>query len=455
MFLLRLGGRCLGLLRLAEPRLQRVDIAFDVFQPIALRQPHRRRLGGLGANDQPIPAPQVALLRHQSCADRQPALQAVAVLRRGDEADGRQAQAQGVGRLDVRRQGFDTQRTQVDVRRLRFEVLGPEGQGLRLRALRQRQVEVVAQGGGQGQFVALFRLDLIEHGRTIGLAARLAAAGQDLRQAAGLGRHAAQAVFGFARRLARLGLGIDQRYAIAFQGVGRLARRFHVGLGFGRFGLEAVERGIVEAAQHLAVAVGGGQLRAQPIEARLGFLQPRRFQALALGLRGLFGRQDFDGAVGRDTRLFGGGQGGAQFRFARWGFVDLGLDTGEGGLQPFDLDRAVGRQVAFAFEIGAQALQVGLQPFDLAGRLLFLQVEPLLLDAEAVHHGRGDLFLLAQRGNGLVGGQGRGLGRRSGAPGLLDAGGLRLHVGSGGFELGAGLQPAGVDDRLLQGSDLG
>ncbi len=454
MLFLRLGCGRLGLLRLGELRLERVDLALDLFQPVALGQAHGRGLGRLGADDQPVPAPQVAVLRHQARADRQLGLQAIAV-GRFDDADGRQAQGQRRRCLNVGRQRRDAEDRQVDMRRARYEVLAPEGEACLAVALRQAEIEVVAQGGRQGQFKPLVRLDLVEHRPGVFTGAWFGASGQDLRQAARLGGETAEPIFDLAHALARLGLGIDEADTVAFDDVQRLARRLGFDLTLVGIGLELVEGGIVERAQDFAVAVGIGQLRAQTIEARLGFLETRGFQTLAFGLGGLLGGHDFDIAVGLDAGGFGGVERGLQLRFARWRFPDFRLDTRHGRLQPLDLNRAVGRQIAFTLEIGTQAIKFALEPFDLGAGLLFLEIEPFLFDAQSMHHGGGDRFFLTQRGDGFVGVDGLGLSRGGSPRRFFDTQRLRLHVGRGGFKGRARFLPLGVDDRLLQGADFG
>ncbi len=124
-------------------------------------------------------------------------------------------------------------------------------------------------------------------------------------------------------------------------------------------------------------------------------------------------------------------------------------------MQALDLGRAVRRQVDFALEVTLQAVEIALEPFDFAGRLLLFEVEAFLLDVEAVHDCGGDGLFFAQRRDGLVGGQGLGLGGRGRACRQFDARRLRLHVGDGAFQQAARFQPLGVKDGALQGADFG
>ncbi len=75
-------------MRLGEFRLDRIDLSFKLVEAIALRQADGGGFRGLGADDQPIPAPQIAFLGDEARTDRQLRLQAVAIAL-GHDADGR------------------------------------------------------------------------------------------------------------------------------------------------------------------------------------------------------------------------------------------------------------------------------------------------------------------------------------------------------------------------------
>ncbi len=149
--------------------------------PGALRQSHSGRLGCLGANDQAVPAPQVAFLRDQPCTDGKLALQTVAILTRY-YADGGEAQGQRSRGAHRSTQRCHAQSGNINLLGLALEILAPEGQRRLDILFRQAEVQVVTERGGQGQFIAFVGANGIEYRRAF-----LPHGRQDLRQTARLG----------------------------------------------------------------------------------------------------------------------------------------------------------------------------------------------------------------------------------------------------------------------------
>ena len=125
--------------------VQNLDLAFHLDQPGLLFQADGGGLGRIGPSGEPVPPPEIALLRNQSAARGEPGLQPVAVgpVDHGGEGD---AGGERGGRLyksgERRCAGGPRRRPRVTA--------APKRRGRSV----QRGLQVVANGGGQRPLIA-------------------------------------------------------------------------------------------------------------------------------------------------------------------------------------------------------------------------------------------------------------------------------------------------------------
>ncbi len=185
----------LGLSGLACGRGQLLNLGLHLLQPGLLREPYGRGPGSLGAGDEAVPAPEVALAGDQPHAGLQVLLQPGSVVP-GDQA--REGQARGeLGRgAHHGGQGFDA------FRPLRLGRLGPAPIGRSL--LVEGGVEVVAERRRQGGLAAAFGRDGVHRAAE----AVLALGRQQLGEAPRLGLQSSELVLGLAGGVAGGDLGL-------------------------------------------------------------------------------------------------------------------------------------------------------------------------------------------------------------------------------------------------------
>src|SRR5690606_17479734 len=266
------GGGGLRVARRLRLGRQLLDVGLDLGQARLLLHAYGRGLLGLGLGGEAVPAPEVALARDQAAAWGEHALQPLAVLARRDGGEG---EAGGERRRCADQRGERA----TALRPSRRGRLGaaPEDGGIAV----EGRLQIVAQGGGQGDLVAAFRTHLLQ-GRGEAAAPLW---GDDLGQRPRLGGQAAELFVQLAGRLAAFEFGGARRGAL-------LLGRLHGGAGRGEGGL------------------GPGEFGASC----LGFRRDRRAQALALSL-GLVERAA--GAREAVLRLLDAGAGGPAARLLR------------------------------------------------------------------------------------------------------------------------------------------
>ena len=293
----------------AKPRevLTRRDaLGLDLAEAIALGQPPRGGRGGVGRRRESVPAPDVALARHEHLAWPQSGAQAMALLL-VDDADLLQPSPQRRGRLHEGRERRDAEGKRRIAVRLDQR---PMRRGRRVR----RGVEVLAQSRAERRLIALLGDHLVEDRRVFrvrGLeqfaqGARLGL--EALRFAFGGGERSAAALLGFARPRMSITRGAELHFASRndFLGRGHLGAR---GIEIGKprfFALEPFE--IAEHAREL----GFEPRRAARLllrGARGGGTRGRGFGQGLLRLR--------QGGIARRKLGLGGRQAIAQRRFQR------------------------------------------------------------------------------------------------------------------------------------------
>ncbi|GAD60236.1 hypothetical protein MBEBAB_2486 [Brevundimonas abyssalis TAR-001] len=435
------GGGLLGGLDGVEGGLVPVDLRLQLGQAGALLQPDGGGAGRLGPGHEAVPAEQVALNRHQTGAHGQTLGQVRRGLPRGDPAP---AQA---GRQLRRRRDLPGQRLHAVRPRGRRRVrTGPVGRGAGV----QGRVQIVAQRGGQRGFIAPLGPHLIQRRGKVALGG-----GQQLGQPPRLGLQAAQPVLQLAGFLPRFGLRAGGVAPGGFGGLHSLAggaQVFQRGVQRGA-GLGDLWR--LQRAQRLPLAVGVVEGLAGAGDTGLGVTLAGR---LGVGA-GLHGGQrsglTLHLAVGGGAGLFRRLQSSLKLRAPLGRGGDLGLYGfqigGEAGQLPF----GVGGGVLFALRVGGDARLIRGYPRDLVPRGLFGHVQPVPLQGGAVQQGGGDRVFLPGGLEGLLGGQGGGLGA-GGVPCGLGHRLIRLgQLSLRGLGRHAGVVPAHIEQGCLQRADLG
>ena len=423
-----------------------LGLALEIAEPVLFGEPARGRGRRLGGGDKAVPAPQVALARDEPLADFEIGGQAVAGVAR-NHPDLGEAARQGGRRRDPRRERLDA----VGQRRI-----GPETghqrpvDGGRLVG---RRVEVVAERRPERRLVAARDADRIDDRSetVVGAGADEPRQGsrlrlQRLRLALGLGERGAgggllvarlrlallgerRRLLGRVQRLGKLGGGLGAAFVLGLgEAVG--VERLEIARDGGVFGLEPGETA--------ALLGGGGAERvAARIKVGRGGL---RLIELGLGGGERAGRRLLpDARLGRDVA-------GAVKRLGEARVL---------GLEPRQDRGGVGDQRLFALEVAGELrrapLELGLAP----GRALFLRLEGLAGDGDALQR-RGAARLLVAQARQFGCGQrlqARRLALGAGALGDVEEVGVELlrRLGKGGL----GLAPGDEMSQRLVAADVG
>src|SRR5690606_23185822 len=299
-----LHAGCGGGLRLARRlglRRQGLDVGLDLGQPRLLLHAHGGGLLGLGLGGEAVPAPEVALARDQAAARGQQALQPLAVLARHDGGEG---------------QACGERRRRADQRGERTGPLGPGRRGGVGAAPERRRFgveggfQVVAEGGGQGGFVAALGPDFLQGRGEAAPALR----GDDLGQGRRLGGQAAELLVQLAGRFAGFEFGGARRGALLLGRLDGGAGGGEGGLGAGEFGARRLGFRRDRGPQALALGLGLVERAARAGEAGLGLLDAGAGGPPARLLGGVLGGERLDRGVGVRAGGVGGLDRGLQLR---------------------------------------------------------------------------------------------------------------------------------------------
>ncbi len=360
------------------------QLAFDFGKAAALRQPPRRAGLRVSRGDKTVPAPQIAVARHQPLAGLQRARETRARFA-VDEADLRQPARQLRRGLHIARQRLDARR-QGGVARIGSDRVPVHGRGGI-----DRHVEIIAQRRAQRLFVALFHGDIIDHRRP--QIARLQR--QHLVERLGLGFQPLRALF----RLAQCGL---RGFKLGARHIARRLRGDGGGFGFGQRHLRAFDRGgersILGASQRRQLGLDRINFA---VEARDALAMLTRGVLVLLPLRGqrrerrseigenLFRRSK---CIGRfsDARISTAAPVGIGARF----FAD-GLFLGG---QPGERCFGIGCEPLLALDVAGKLHQAHVKLGDTVLGACLLAVEVLLRDVETMESGAGARLGLAQFG---------------------------------------------------------
>ncbi len=361
------------------------QFAFDRFEPAALGEPARRAGGGVGGDGKTVPAPQIAIARDEPLAGLEHRRKARAV-RAFNHADLREPTRQ------FRRRGDELSERGCIFRQDRIGWIERRAGPAHRRGRVHRRIEVVAQRCAQRLLVSFGDGQRVHHRRP----QIFALDGEQLADGLGFGFQSLHAPLGGGERLAG---GVDLVARLRERGFRAARGGFRVGEGGlgGRQRLREQRQIRFAAAGRREACVDIGKLGLQALRLLLVVAQGGLELIAAGGQIGERAGQLGKRLLRRRERHVGGSDAVVDAGQARGVCLRFGLQRFLLGAEAVERCGSVGRERAFAIEIGGELLEPAVEFGNAFLGAGFFAFERIAGNQEPLQRGRGARFRLAQR----------------------------------------------------------